>query len=75
MPPATSGGWYVTFQEPATDLGLNGRPASGMRVHFKTPSGIDGVVFIAGTQYSAPAVAAAVAAKSAEIEAVQRLKG
>jgi hypothetical protein len=71
----SAGGWSITFQEPATDLGLNGRPVSGMRVHFKTSSGIDGQVFVANTQYSAPAVAAAVADKAAQIEAVQRLKG
>jgi hypothetical protein len=68
-------GWRITYQIPTTDYGLDGRLTPGMKVGFKTPSGVEAFVFVPQARYTVDSVRAAVQAASDEIEAVHKLKG
>lgn len=70
-----SGGpaFTVTQQAETTDLGPAGLYVTGIKVTFRTASGAIGSVFIPHDDYNVDAVAKAIRAKVAALEAVSEL--
>lgn len=72
---ATPPAWAITQQLETTDLGPAGAYVSGVRVTFRTVSGVTGSVFVPHTDYTVDAVRRAVAARAAVLEDVAGLTG
>lgn len=72
LPPI--GGWNVTGQSQQTRALPNiQRPVDGYVINFVTGYGVNGSVFVAANQYSAPTVQQAIAAQVAQLDAVSAL--
>lgn len=76
MVPQPNMGWEVISQTPDQDFPPTGGIVNGIRVGFRTTSGILDSVFIPNTQYGdTAAIAALIAAKATQHAAVAQLKG
>lgn len=71
-----STGWRVTYQHDDIDTTVPGRLVRGITVGFTTGAGTASTVFIPAERYSdAGYVAAQIAAKAAQVDAVDNLSG
>lgn len=72
LPPV--GGWRIISQTQQTrTVPGNAYPVTGYTVNFLTGYGVNGAVFIPGTQYTPDFVRQAVAAQVAQLDAVSAL--
>ena len=67
--------WYVTGQTEDTQITPDGRVEHGVKVLFRTGSGVDSSVFIPNGSYNAESVRTAIAARAAAIDSVSGLTG
>jgi len=65
--------YTVTDQVQATEADGQGRPARGIRVHFRTAAGNLGSVFVPDNRYTPENVRAAIVAKAALMDQVSGL--
>lgn len=76
MASASSGSnWTVESQVPATEVGPDGKPQTGMKVNFVTSKGVHAYVFVAWPDYTPEKVKAAIGARYAALDAVHSLNG
>jgi len=70
----TPGGWKITGQQEDTAQGPSGQYERGWRVTFQTvPGGTIGSVFVPGSKYTPDGVRELVAAKAADVSAIERM--
>lgn len=76
MVPQPSTGWQIVSQVPAQDFPATGGIVEGVRVTFRTTSGITDSVFVANTAYGdLDAIRAAIQTKADQHARVAALKG
>lgn len=66
-------GWSVTGQTEDTNVTPDGRVEHGVKVLFRTSSGVDSSVFVPNASYNAVNVRAAITARAAVLESVAGL--
>lgn len=70
---AASSGWTVTGQQETTKPDTAGNFTQGVTVYFTTGAGVQSSVFVPNLQYTQDNVRAAIAARAAQVDAVQAL--
>jgi hypothetical protein len=73
--PTTAPAWTVTQQQETTEPGPTGNYVQGVRISFRTAGGVNGSVFLQASDYTVPAARTAIAARAAQLDAVQSLTG
>lgn len=71
----TQPAWEITSQMETVGQLDSGAFGEGVKVAFRTASGMAGTVFVPRDHYNAPAVRAAIAAKASTMDEVAALKG
>lgn len=67
--------WHVTSQQETSRTTPQGQFLRGVNVYFTTAAGVSGSVFVSDSEYNAQSVRALIAARVAQLEAVQGLTG
>jgi hypothetical protein len=75
MMPPNPPAWKITYQQPMTGLGPDGRAVEGMKVGFETAKGVNSWVFIPRERYNLDTVKAAVADEARKVDSIHALLG
>lgn len=74
-PTATNSGWTVEYQQPAVEVGRDGKAVKGMRVAFVTGKGVHADVFLPWADYSVENARKAINERVQVLDAVHALNG